>query len=251
MKGEVIGMNSAIATRSGQSSGIGFAIPSNRISRMLPTLIKGGRIARGLLGVGVQDLDQDLAKQFNLNDDNGALVTTFSPDSAAAKAGIQVGDAITRMDGQAVANSRDLRNRIGSVAPGSKVRLSVMRDGKELQLMATIGEAPTGGVVAGPAEGAPQQAAKLGLSLQPLTPDLAQQLGLTDKRGLVIIDVDPGSAAARAGLQQGDLILEVKRKPVNSVAELNSAVASSRNAGSVLLLVKRTNASMFVALPAE
>jgi len=251
MKGEVIGMNSAIATSSGQSSGIGFAIPSNMISRMLPTLIKGGRIARGLLGVGVQDLDKDLAQQFSLNDESGALVTTVSPDSAAAKAGIKVGDAITSMNGHAVVNSRDLRNRIGSAAPGSKVKLSVMRDGKELLLMATIGEAPTGGAAAGPAEHAPQQATKLGLSVQPLTPDLAQQFGLTAKSGLVIIDVDQGSAAARAGLQQGDLILEVNRKPVNNVGELNSAVASSRNAGSVLLLVKRTNASMFVALPVQ
>jgi serine protease Do len=221
------------------------------ISRMLPTLIKGGRIARGLLGVGVQDLDKDLAQQFSLNDESGALVTTVSPDSAAAKAGIKVGDAITSMNGHAVVNSRDLRNRIGSAAPGSKVKLSVMRDGKELLLMATIGEAPTGGAAAGPAEHAPQQATKLGLSVQPLTPDLAQQFGLTAKSGLVIIDVDQGSAAARAGLQQGDLILEVNRKPVNNVGELNSAVASSRNAGSVLLLVKRTNASMFVALPVQ
>lgn len=247
MDGQVIGMNSAIATNSGQSAGVGFAIPSNMISAMLPILTKGGKITRGLLGVGIQDLDKDLAKQFNLSDDNGALVTSVSPGSAAEKAGIQVGDVITGFNGKAIESSRDLRNRVGSVPPGAKVKLDLVRNGKPLTLAATIGEATP---EAAAAEGAaPEQAAKLGLSVQPLTPELAQRYGLTEKTGLVIADVDPGSPAAQAGLQEGDLIVEVNRKRVTQVSELQSAVAASRKEGSILLLVKRKNLSLFVALP--
>jgi serine protease Do len=248
MDGEVIGMNSAIATNSGQSAGVGFAIPSSMISAMLPTLTKGGKITRGMLGVGIQDLDKDLAKQFNLPDDNGALVTSVSPDSAAEKAGIQVGDVITGFNGKPVESSRDLKNKVGGVAPGSKVKLDLVRNGKPLTLATTIGEAPQESAAAD--EGAaPEQAAKLGLSLQPLTPELAQRFGLAEKSGLLIADVDQGSPAARAGLQEGDLIVEVNRKKVAKVSELQAAVAASRKEGSVLLLVKRKTASLFVALP--
>jgi serine protease Do len=249
MDGQVIGMNSAIATNSGQSAGIGFAIPANMISAMLPTLTKGGKIARGLLGVGIQDLDKDLAKQFKLADDNGALVTSVNPGSAAEKAGIQVGDVITGINGKAVDSSRELRNRIGSLAPGAKVKLDLNRGGKSMTLTATIGEAPAEAAAGEESESAPEQAAKLGLSLQPLTPELAQRYGLTEKSGLVIADVDQGSPAAQAGLQEGDLIVEVNRKRVSKVSELQKAVADSRKEGSVLLLLKRKTASLFVALP--
>jgi serine protease Do len=250
MKGEVIGMNSAIATNSGSSAGIGFAIPANMINNMLPTLTKGGKIARGLLGVGIQDLDKDLAKQFGLDDSNGALVTSVNPDSAADKAGVKVGDVITGFDGKAIQSSRELRNRVGGVKPGSKARLVVMRNGKEVTLTATIGEAAVEAKSADEeSDDAPEQASKLGLSLQSLTPELAQKYGLTDKTGLVISDVDQGSPAAQAGLQEGDLIVEVNRKRVAKVSELQGAVAESRKQGSILLLVKRKTASLFVALP--
>jgi len=249
MNGEVIGMNSAIATNSGSSAGIGFAIPSNMINSMLPTLIKGGKIARGLLGVGIQDLDKDLAKQFGLSDSNGALVSTVNPGSAADKAGVQVGDVIVGLNGKAVESSRDLRNRVGGLAPGAKVKLEIMRGGKAMTLNATIGESTEQTASEEGSEAAPEQAAKLGLSLQPLTPELAQRYGLNEKTGLLIADVDQGSPAAQAGLQEGDLIVQVNRKPVSKVSELQSAVAESRKAGSILLLVKRKSASLFVALP--
>jgi serine protease Do len=249
MNGEVIGMNSAIATNSGQSAGIGFAIPSNMITSMLPTLTKGGKISRGLLGVGIQDLDKDLARQFKLADSNGALVSTVSPGSAAEKAGIQVGDVITGLNGKAVDSSRELRNRIGGLAPGAKVKLELNRGGKAMTVTATIGEAPAEAATGEESAGAPEQASKLGLSLQPLTPELAQRYGLNEKTGLLIADVDQGSPAAQAGLQEGDLIVEVNRKPVSKVSELQKAVADSRKEGSVLLLLKRKTASLFVALP--
>jgi len=249
MRGEVIGMNSAIATNSGSSAGIGFAIPSNMINTMLPTLTKGGKISRGLLGVGIQDLDKDLAKQFSMADSNGALVTSVVPDSAADKAGIKTGDVITSFNGKEIQSSRELRNRVGGLAPGAKAKIVLMRNGKELSVTATIGEATGEASASAEAQEAPEQEAKLGLSLQPLTPELAQRYGLTEKTGLLIADVDQGSPAAEAGLQEGDLIIEVNRKRVSKVGELQSAVAESRKQGSILLLVKRKTASLFVALP--
>jgi serine protease Do len=250
MKGEVIGMNSAIATNSGQSAGIGFAIPSNMIQTMLPTLTKGGRIARGLLGVGIQDLNDDLAKQFALTGTSGALVTSVSPDSAAEKAGIKVGDVIIRFNGKEIQNIRDLRNRVGGTAPGTKAKLDVMRGGKELALAITVGAVSADAANSEEAsEGTPEQATKLGLSFQTLTPELAQRFGLSDKAGVLISAVDPGSPAAQVGLQEGDLVVEVNHKPVTKAGDFQSAVAASRKDGKVLMLVKRKNASLFVLLP--
>jgi serine protease Do len=250
MDGQVIGMNSAIATAGGGSAGVGFAIPSNMINAMLPTLSKGGKITRGLLGVGIQDLDKDLARQFSLESENGALVNSIVPDSSADKAGIKVGDVIVRYNGKDIEGSRDLRNRVGATAPGSKVKLDLMRGGKELSVTATIGEQAPEAAAAGEESGeAPPQVAKLGLSLQSLTPDLAEHYGLGEKSGLVVAGVEPGSPAARAGLQEGDLILEVNHRKVSKVGDVQSALDQSKNEGSVLFLVKRKKASLFVPLP--
>jgi len=247
MKGEVIGMNSAIATASGSSAGVGFAIPSNMINRMLPTLTKGGKITRGLLGVGIQDLDKDLAKQFSLSDENGSLVTSVEDGSAADKAGVKVGDVITRFDGKDTQNTRELRNRVAATAPGTKVKVDIVRNGKPMTLSVTLGEATAEG--AGPAaQGEQAEQPKLGVTVQPLTPELAQRYGLADKSGVVIADVDQGSPAAMAGLMEGDQIVEVNRKPVSKVAEFQSAVNEAKKDGSVLLLVKRKKASLFVTV---
>jgi S1-C subfamily serine protease len=195
-------------------------------------------------------MNEDLAKQFDLADSNGALVTSVAPGSAAEKAGVKVGDVITSFNGKEIEGVRELRNRVGDVAPGAKAKLVVKREGKELTLTATIGEAPAEAMTAeGSTESESEQAPKLGLSLQTLTPELAQRYGLSEKSGLVIADVDQGSPAAEAGLQEGDLIVEVNRKRVAKVSELQSAVAESRKKGSVLLLVKRKTASLFVSVP--
>jgi serine protease Do len=253
MKGEVIGMNSAIATNSGQSAGIGFAIPSNMIKAMLPTLIKGGKIARGLLGVGIQDLDKDLAKQFKLADTNGSLVSSVNPDSAADKAGIKVGDVITRFGGKEVQNTRELRNAVAATAPGAKVPVELVRGGKTLSLSVTVGEAT--GETAAAAEssdsGGSDQAVKLGLTLQTVTPELAQRYGLGDRQGLVVTEVEQGSSAGQAGLQAGDLIAEVNHRKVTKISEFQSALAEAKGAGNVLLLVKRKSMSLFVVLPMQ
>jgi len=249
MKGEVIGMNSAIATNSGQSAGIGFAIPVNMIKAMLPTLVKGGKIARGLLGVGIQDLDKELAKQFKLPDSNGSLVSSVNPGSAADKAGIKVGDVITRFNGKEVQNTRELRNGVAATAPGAKATVELIRAGKPMTLTVTIGEATAEPAAADTDEsGDSGQAVKLGLTLKSLTPELAKQYGLADSSGLVVSAVEPGSPAAQAGLQEGDLIAEVNHQKVGKLSEFQGALDDARKSGSALFLVKRKSMSLFVVL---
>ena len=253
MRGEVIGINSAIATGGGQfggegqSAGVGFAIPSNMIKTMLPTLVKGGQITRGMLGVVIQDVSDDLARQFHLADAKGTLVSQVNKDSPAEKAGIRSGDVIVRFDGKEVQNTRQLRNLVAAAAPGSNVKVQVLRNGKEETLTVTIGrmtpETPAATRLPGTAV---DQLARLGLNAQTLTPDLARQFGLQDERGVLVTDVDSGGPAAAANLQTGDLIVEADRKRVNDVAELQRTVTQAKDR--ILLLIKRRSASMFVVL---
>lgn len=253
MRGDVIGMNSAIATggaqfgSEGQSAGVGFAIPSNMIKTMLPTLIKGGKITRGMLGIIIQDLTPDLAAQFHLPDTRGALVSQINKGSPAEKSGLKAGDVIVRLDGKQVSDTRQLRNLVAATAPGSSVKLDVIRNGQERTFSATIGkmtsEAATAPAFSGKAR---DQLARLGLVVQTLTPELEQQFELQDEHGVLISGVEPGSPAAMANLQAGDLIVEVNRQPVSNTADLQGAIGMSPDR--VLFLIKRNGASLFVVI---
>jgi serine protease Do len=253
MQGEVIGMNSAILTggmgpdSEGQFAGVGFAIPSNMIETMLPTLLKGEPITRGMIGVVIQELTPDLAKQFNLPDTNGALVSQVNPGSPAARAGLKSGDVIIRFNGHEVSDTRGLRNLVAATAPGTQVPVEAFRNGERQTFTLTVGKLSN--VVAGvtPNRGSGAgELAKLGLRVQTLTPELANQYALQAERGVVIIEVQPGSPASLADLQAGDLIVQADRKPVNSAAELDSALANAKN--QILLLVSREGTSAYVVL---
>ncbi|HEY3898347.1 MAG TPA: DegQ family serine endoprotease [Chthoniobacter sp.] len=248
MDGQVIGMNTAIATGMGQFAGVGFAIPSDMIKGFVPTLAKGGTITRGFLGVGIQDLSDSLAAQFKTNGTNGALVSQVNNDTPAAKAGLKSGDVIVRYDGKAIDNTRTLRQLVADTTPATKIPLTVMRDGKEVKLDVTVGKMPTKEVAANSSNenAEPGSAHHFGMNVQPLTPDLAQQLGTKADHGVVIDGVEPGSPAATAELQPGDIIVEANRKPVDNVKELKSALASNKD--SALLLIKRHEASLYVSL---
>jgi len=253
MRGEVIGMNSAIATGGGplggegQSAGVGFAIPSNMIKTMLPALVKGGQITRGMLGVVIQDLTAELAAQFHLPEAKGALVSQVNKNSPAEKAGLKSGDVIVRFDGKEVRDTRQLRNLVAAAAPGASVKIDAIRNGKERAFTATIGRMPAeAGATAKPQAEAGDQVADLGLSLQALTPDLAKRLNLQGEKGVLISGVEQGSPASAADLQAGDLILEVDRTPVASIGEFRKALGRAKDR--VLLLVKRQGASLFVVL---
>jgi serine protease Do len=248
MRGEVIGMNSAIATSVGQFAGVGFAIPSNMIQAMLPKLLKGEKIVRGQLGVIIQEMTRDLAKQFGLSEPKGVLVSQVNNDSPAEKAGLKAGDVIERYDGKEVTGVRQLRNLVSNTLPGAKVKIEIIRDGKEETITATIATQTATGPLAAPSQAGASLLAKLGLTAQTLTPDLAKKLGVQVEKGVAITDVTEGSLASLAGLQQGDVIVMADRQSVDTVAELEQVLAKAKDKSQVLLRVTRQGQSLFMVL---
>jgi serine protease Do len=248
MRGEVIGMNSAIATSIGQFGGVGFAIPTSMIKVMLPKLIKGEKIIRGQLGVMIQEMTKDLAKQFGLSEPKGVLVGQVNKDSPAEKAGLKAGDVIVRYDGQAATSVRQVRDLVANTLPGAKVKIEIIRDGKEKTVTATIGNQAAETTAAAPSQEGASLLSKLGLTVQTLTPDLAKQLGVETEKGVAITNVGEGSLAELAGLQKGDVIVEADRQPVATVDELEQALAKAKDKSQVLLRVARQGGSLFVVL---
>lgn len=245
MRGEVIGMNTAIETAVGQYSGVGFAIPANMIKDMLPTLAKGGQITRGMLGVSIQDVTRELAEQFRLDGNKGALISQVNKDSPAEKAGMKPGDIIVRFNGRGVNDSAQLRNMVAASAPGSKASIAVVRNGREKNFTVTVGEMSyEAAAPAGSPGGAESPLARLGLAVQTLTADLARQFGIDEGKGVLVTGVEQGSLAAMSNLQPGDLIVEADRKPVSSVDELQSILGKDRE--QILLLIKRKSSSIFL-----
>jgi serine protease Do len=245
MRGEVIGINTAIATPNGQFAGVGFAIPVNMAKTMMPTLMKGESVTRGFLGVIIQDISDELADQFKLADAKGVLVAQVNKDSPAEKAGLKTGDVIIKYRGKSVADTRELRNAVAATAPGTKADLVVLRDGKEKTFTVTIGKL-TPETMATAESGTGSVLEKFGLTVQPLTSELADEFGYKNEKGVLITDVDPDSPAGTANLQRGDLILEANRQSVTTVNDLRDALAKSGD--TALLLVKRKDASLFVVL---
>jgi serine protease Do len=243
-------MTSAIATagEAGQSAGVGFAIPSNMIKSMLPVLIRGGRIVRGMLGVGIQDLTEELAEQLHIREAKGALVSQVAKDSPAARAGLEAGDVVVLYDGKEVPDANRLRKLVAATAPGTRIAVGVIRNGKERTFNVTVGMLPAEATseAAAPAGQTSDRLAALGLSVQALTPDLAKQFDLQGDKGVLISTVEPGSPAWEANLQAGDLIMEIDRARVTSVGELQRALERAKDR--TLLLVKRAGATSYVVL---
>jgi serine protease Do len=247
-RGEVIGMNSAIASSVGQYAGVGFAIPSNMIKALLVNLTNGQKIVRGQLGIGIQDVTRELASQFGMAEPRGVLISQITKDSPAARAGMKTGDVIVRFAGVEVRDGRHLRNLVASTAPGTKVPLELIRDGKPLTLTATVEKQASEDSPEAPSPEPPgSRLEKLGVAVQPLTPQLARQLRVDVTRGVVITDVAEDSPAETAGLQKGDVIVEANRTPVASPDELAEVLARAQDPN-VLLLIRRQDASMFVVL---
>lgn len=246
--GEVIGINTAIFSRSGGYMGIGFAIPVNMAKSVKTQLLADGKVTRSWLGVAIQDITEDLARSFKLSKKNGALVTEVTAGSPAAKAGLKKGDVILSFDGQPVSDVADLRNRVALLPVGTKVEVSLIREEKTMNLTVQV-EAQPGDMAQISAAGAPDQQLlqKVGLSLQDLTPDLARQFGYELNQGVLVAGIAPGSAAALARIPVGSLIEEVNRKPVHNLKELEQALP--KNGGKdVLLLVRNGNRSQYVVL---
>src|SRR6266403_3646429 len=246
-RGQVIGINTAIVSRSGGSVGIGFAIPVNLAKPVVTQLASAGRVTRGWLGVGIQSLTADLAKSFRLTRTDGALVTSVTEGSPAAKAGLKEGDVIVEYDGRAVARAGDLPRAVAETPVGRAVPLKVVRDGKPVTLTATVGrleETREAKAEATPAEPA------LGVSARTLTPAVAQQLGLREQQGVLVVNVNDGSRAEAAGLKAGDVIAQVDHRPVSNVEDLQQALRRHATGAPVLLLVHREDAHVWIAVGA-
>ena len=252
--GELIGINSQILSPSGGNIGIGFAIPSNMAKAVMDQLLKTGKVRRGMLGVTIQSIDADLASSLNLPAARGAIVTSVSPGGPAERAGVKRGDVITSVNNQAVADNNVLRNQIAGLAPGSTATLTLLRNGREQNVQVTLAELqdrqrPDSEESSGNNGGGVGNE-RFGLTLQPLSAETASRYGLeADDQGLLVTRLDPAGNAASAGIRQGDLIQEVNRQPVRTVAEFSSAI---RQSGSrpALILVKRRNAVVYLTLKA-
>lgn len=251
LDGNLIGINTAISSPSGGNVGIGFAIPINMAKKVMDQLINKDKISRGYLALVPQDIDDNLAKALKLKSKDGALVGDVSPGGPADKAGIKRGDVIIEFDGKKVENSTELRNMVAQTAPGTSVKLALVRDGSDLQVKVVLGERPSGrGGREQQQETRPEEqtSKKLGVSIQNLTPDIAQQLGYSNERGVVVSDVASGSPADDAGLQRGDLIKAANQTAVNNVQDFDRIVRSLRSGDSVALLVRRGANTFYVAI---
>ncbi|HVU16705.1 MAG TPA: DegQ family serine endoprotease [Candidatus Didemnitutus sp.] len=236
--GRLIGLNTAILSRSGGSQGVGLAVPADLVSRVADSLVKNGKVVRGYLGVSVQDITPALADSFGLKSRKGALIAQVEPNSPAAKAGLKEGDVITSVNGSAVTDSNKLTLDVSGYAPGTKVSLDVLRDGKTEQVAATTGNRPSrfGGSTEQVAPATDDEGVLNGVAVDDLTPESRREMNLPAQlHGAVITEVAPDSASARAGLSAGDVILEINRQRVTSAQQ---AIDLSAKAESKKTLVK-------------
>ncbi|HWP42904.1 MAG TPA: DegQ family serine endoprotease [Blastocatellia bacterium] len=246
-RGELIGINTAIVSRGAMGNqGVGFAVPINLARQVMEQILKQGRVIRGYLGVTVQDVTAPLTKAFGLREARGALVSDAVPGSPAARAGITRGEIITEINGEPVSDSRALRLKIAQMLPGTMVRLKLLRNGKEREVTVSLAELPE--EKQPPGKTSERGTALDGVEVADLTAQIARQLGLPpDTRGVVVTDVRPDSPAADAGLRRGDVIQEVNRKPVSSVAELKRAIEQAGKEP-VLLFVNRSGNTFFMVI---
>ncbi len=245
LAGEVVGINTAIVSRTGGYMGIGFAIPSNMAKNIMAQIIDKGTVTRGFLGVNLQPVDKDIADAFNLPKPEGALISEVFKDTPADKAGLKQGDIILEYNKIPIKSLQSFRNEISLMGPGTTLNLKINRKGQILTIPVTLGTANenmgTGGNLN----------QKLGMEIDNLTPDLAKQLGLSPKEeGVVITKIKPGSLAATAGLRPGYLIQAVNHKKVTNITEFNEALDKTENKR-LLLLVRQGNVTRFYSIKVE
>jgi serine protease Do len=242
VSGQVVGINSAIFSQSGGSVGIGFAIPVNMAKQLLPQL-KKGKVIRGWLGVIIQQVTPELKNKLGLEEAKGALVSDVSADGPAAKGGIKRGDVIVAFDGKEINDSKELPYIVASTPIGKAVTLELVRNKEKKSLQVTVAELKE-------AELAKSEnvSTHLGLSVQEVTPELANQLGLSDTKGIVVLRVEPGSPAEEAGFSPGDIILEVDQVPVTTLGEYKNQTGKSKIGEAILFLVKREDITTYLTI---
>lgn len=249
--GQVIGINTFLISPSGAFAGMGFAIPAQIAKPTVQKLISTGKVEHGYMGVLIEDVKPENAKFFNLQQASGAVVSQVDPDTPAAKAGLKVGDVITGVNGQNVADASDLQARVTEMSPGTSIKLDVMRDGKSTTVPVTLGEYNNQTASNSSSESEGGQKGRWGVGLSDLTPDLRQQLQIpANVHGAVVMQVQPGSQADNAGLSQGYVIEQVNRKSVSSAADVKKALADIPKGQDALLLVYANGGSTFVVMHA-
>jgi len=252
VRGELVGINTAIFSQSGGNMGIGFAVPSNLARSIMDQLAKTGKVVRGWLGVAIQELTPELATQFGISDTKGVLVSDVMDDSPAKKAGFERADVITEYDGKPMDTPTHLRNAVAQTPIGRKVAIKVIRDKKPKTIEVTIAEQPKSIGQSG-SEDNGESTAPTGvlsdLDVRELNEELAARYGIkTTERGVVVVRVKPGSTADEMGVREGDIILEVNRKPVSSIKSYERAVSGLAKDQAVLLLLKRKGQTLYLTL---
>ncbi|MGE5807743.1 MAG: DegQ family serine endoprotease [Nitrospirota bacterium] len=254
-RGELIGINTAILSRTGGYQGIGFAVPSSMARQVIDSLVKYKKVVRGWLGVSIQDITSDLAEEFSVRDLKGALVSAVMKGSPAEKAGIKQGDVILQFNGKTVEDTGHLRNMVSQTPVGSRVKVTVLRQKKELELEVTvaelpkkIAEAPAG--EGGPGEAPEEESAVLsGMSVRDLTPEISRRFGIEEgEKGVVVMKVDVGSRLYEAGVRPGDIILQINQKSVSTLEDYKKIASKIKAKERILLLIRRKGQDLFVTV---
>jgi serine protease Do len=244
MNGEVVGINSAILSRSGGNVGIGFAIPVNMAKRIYTELVAKGKVTRGWLGVSIQPLTPELAKSFGLKEAKGILISDVVSESPAEKAGVQAGDIIIEFDGKKLDGPQDLQRAVANASPGKAMPMTLWRDKGNKTVEIRIGETPDDAVAL---KSGNRGKSLLGLEVRPITPEIARQLNLRNTEGVVVARVDDDSAAAEAGLLRGDVIREVNRQRVRSLQEYERITRDVKEGDRITVLLQRGPQALYVA----
>lgn len=251
VQGRLVGMNSAILSRSGGFQGVGFAVPANMVSHVADSLVKNGKVVRGYLGVHIQNITPSLGESFKLKNNQGALVADVEADAPAAKAGLKAGDVITKVNGKPVTDANELTLAVTATSPGTKINLEVLRDGSTKELTATTGERPNSRGKAGEqalSRNDDDTGVLNGVAVDDINPELRQQFDIPSKiKGAVITNVEQDSAAARAGLHTGDVILEINKKSVRSAQDAVELTSKTESKKTLLKLWSHGN-TIFVVV---
>ena len=246
IKGDLVGINTAIYSRTGGSIGLGFAIPANMVKNVVDQLKENGKVTRGWLGVMIQHVTADLAKEFGLDRPYGALVGEVMKDSPADEAGIKQGDVIIAFMGKEINQMSDLPALVAQTKIGVKADLTILRKGEKKTISVKIGKLDEEQTAGG--SGKSQVSEKLGLTLQELTPELAKSMNIKDDKGLIVSDVAPGSIAAMNGIKRGAIILEINQKEVKKLSEFNEILKKTKEGDNLLLWIKEGEHRRFVVL---
>lgn len=248
--GRLVGINTAILSRSAGNVGIGFAVPVNMARNVMEQIVKQGKVVRGFLGVVIQDLTPAIRSAFDLSQEQGALISGVEQGGPAGKAGLQRGDVVVSLNGQPVEDSRDLRFKIASQRPGSTARFQILRNGQRRDIDVVLGERPESQEEEPVSPEEPDSSSSaLGVQVQDLTAGIREQLQLeSGAQGAVVVTVQPGSPAAEAGLVRGDVIQEVNRKPVRNVQEFRRGLSAASKDEPILLLITRGGNTIYVAV---